>query len=75
MGRITQIITYINADKHPGGFDMQHYYTHLGINDSTKAARRKYRDERGLKSEEVKDGGISYEQFKINLANCRQDVL
>ena len=43
MGRASQFINYINADKAPNKKEKQTIYTHIDINDNTKQLRRNYR--------------------------------
>jgi len=43
MGRLTQLIEYLNTDKHPSKDDIISNYTHINITDELKRIRRKYR--------------------------------
>jgi len=43
MGRLTQLIEYLNTDKHPNKDDLRSKYTHISINDELKNIRKKYR--------------------------------
>ena len=45
MGRITQMITYLNVEKHPTKQDKEHYYSHFSIGEEEKKIRKKYRKE------------------------------
>jgi hypothetical protein len=42
MGRLSQIIWYMNAEKHPTELEKLHLYTHLEITESLKKERAKY---------------------------------
>jgi len=36
MGRLTQMVEYLNADKHPDSHEITDKYTHININSTTK---------------------------------------
>ena len=42
MGTITQIITFINAEKYPNALEREYYYTHITIGDKEKKIRKNY---------------------------------
>ena len=44
MGRLSQIFWFMNEEKMPTYMEIVHQYTHLGITDELKSARRKYRN-------------------------------
>jgi len=48
MGKLTQMISYLNAEKHPTAKDIQHYYTHFSVNEDDKKIRRQYRSKLNL---------------------------
>ena len=43
MGRASQFIEFINKEKMPRSDEQTAEYTHIGINDNLKKARKKYR--------------------------------
>lgn len=43
MGRLTQINSFLNAEKMPSSTEIKHRYTSLDINDDLKKFRRKFR--------------------------------
>lgn len=43
MGRLSQMMAYLNADKHPTGDDIKHDYTHFTPDEDSKKVRRKHR--------------------------------
>lgn len=43
MGRLSQIIAYLNIEKHPSDLQRQHYFTGINITPELKALRRKHR--------------------------------
>ena len=45
MSRLSQFMSYLNAEKHPTALDKIHFYTHAELDESTKKVRRKYRKE------------------------------
>ena len=45
MGRLTQLIEYINAEVHPGSDEVKSKYTHINIDEDLKKVRKKYRKE------------------------------
>ena len=55
MGRLSEIVWYLNAEKIPDNLEQQHYYRYLDIDDpELKKARLKYR-------RELKKGGVKIE--------------
>jgi len=53
LGRLSEIVWYLNAEKIPDKLEQQHYYRYLDIDDpGLKKMRREYR--RGLKKGEAK---------------------
>lgn len=53
MGRITQIISYINSEQHPTPQEIKHLYSHLTIDEHTKELRRKYKNQTDFKNNET----------------------
>ncbi len=45
MARLTQMIEYLNVEKHPSFLDVKHKYTHFTIDNFSKEIRKKYRAE------------------------------
>jgi len=43
MGRLTQIINYLNAEETPLQDELKNVYTHLDITDELKKYRKEYR--------------------------------
>jgi hypothetical protein len=43
MGKLTQLIVFLNADKIPTSIDMQHTFTHISKTDKLIAVRKKYK--------------------------------
>ena len=55
LGRLSEIIWYLNAKEIPDKIEAQHYYRYLDIDDpGLKKARMKYR-------RELKKGGVKIE--------------
>lgn len=53
MGRLSQIIYYLNAESHPTKTEQAHFYTHVEITDSLKKVRRVHQNR--LRKCEVND--------------------
>ena len=45
MGRLTQMIEYLNAKEYPTKDDIKSKYTHFTPDDNSKKIRRKYLNE------------------------------
>lgn len=50
MGRLTQMIAYLNAEKHPDEMDKAADYTKFTITPEAKKVRSEYRKHNKLKS-------------------------
>lgn len=52
MGRLTQMMAYLNAETHPTGDEIKHDYTHFTPDDESKKVRRKFRKDNKLKDKD-----------------------
>jgi len=58
MGRLSEIIWYLNEDTHPTELQIKHRYRYITIDDELKAIRRKYlsRKRKEANNIDVKEG-------------------